>query len=275
MSRKSLDSILTDVDEPEESPDNEQPAEIEAEAPVDELEDSPDNDEPEEQPEAKAKAEPKEKSESEGEGKKDGLPPWMHARVKSASEAKEAAERRAAELETRLRQLEQQPQQDPQSIQEVIQSTVGQALTTYEQRQNQQDWERRVNESHVTAAEKFGEEVTQSAAQWAADRMSYDPAFAQQLRGHPQPTVFSVQEFNKAQAYQELDKYGGDLEKFIEAKLAERGQVQTDEPASPQVQSQKQGKMPGNFSGTPSARTGRSGPSFTGPTPLGDLLNNS
>ena len=268
MSRKSLDSILTDVDEPEESPDNEQPAEIEAEAPVDELEDSPDNDEPEEQPEAQAKAEPKDKSEPEGEGKKDGLPPWMHAKLKAKEEKAAAAERQAQELQRQLEQIQQQ-QHAPQ------QPSLEEYLTQMQATQAQQALETRKAVSKRFAIADFGDEEVSRAEAWAFDACAADPALNMRMYNSDDPFRDAVIEFRKAQSFVELDKYGGDLEKLIEAKLAERGQVQTAEPASPQVQSQQQGKMPGNFSGTPSARTGRSGPSFTGPTPLGDLLSNS
>lgn len=270
MSRKSLDSILTDVDEPEESLDNEQPAEIEAEAPVDELEDSPDNDVSEEQPaEAKAKeADPKDKAEPEDDSKKDGLPPWMHAKLKAKEEKAAAAERQAQELQRQLEQVQQQIQQQPQH-----QPSLEEYLAQMQATQAQQALETRKAMSKRFAIADFGEEEVKQAEAWAFDACAADPALNQRMYNSDDPFRDAIMEYRKAQSFVELEKYGGDLNKLVEAKLAERGQVQTDEPASPQVSSQQQ-KMPGNFSGTPSARTGRSGPSFTGPTPLGDLLNN-
>lgn len=260
MSRKSLDHILNDVDEPEvtlDAPKESEPVKAE----TDEHEDTPDTEVAEvkaEKPEPKAKAE-------EGDDKKDGLPPWMHARVKSATEAKTAAEKRAEEAERRIAEYEAMMRGGQQQ-----QPTLENYLQQMQAQQASEIQKLKVSQSRRAAVSEFGAEEVERAIAWAYDRCSADPQFNQMMWQSGDPAFDAVREFRKAQTFLELEKYGGDLNKLIEAKLAERGQVQTDEVASPQVQSQR--KMPGNFSGQPSAQTGRSGPAWTGPKPLSDLL---
>jgi hypothetical protein len=270
MSRKSLDHILNDVDEPEESLDTEQKAEeVKAEAIETDEADGDDLDEPEKA--AATEEKPSEKADKdEGDDKKDGLPPWMHARVKSATEARSAAEKRAEEAEAQLRQWQewaasqQQGQEHQPSIEDVIQ--------TVQQQNAQQAYGTKYAVSKRFAVSDFGAEEVKNAEAWAYDACAADPQLNARMLASDDPVGDAVREFRKVQAYSQLDQYGGDIDKLIEAKLAERGQVQTDEPASPQAQTQTQRKMPGNFTGSPSAQSGRAGPAFSGPTPLSDLL---
>lgn len=271
MSRKSLDHILNDVDEPEESLDTEQKVEeVRAEPVKTDETDGDDLDEPEKTAATEEKSSDK-ADKDEGDDKKDGLPPWMHARVKSATEAKTAAERRAEEAEARLAEYERRSQGQQQ---EQPQHTLEDVLSDFQMRQQRQIKDMQIASSVRLANSEFGAEEVQRAMAWATDRCSADPQFNQQMWDEAEPAFLAVKEFRKAQTYAQLEQYGGDIDKLIEAKLAERGQIQTDERASPQAQSQTQRKMPGNFSGSPSAQTGRAGPAFSGPTPLSDLLNN-
>lgn len=265
MSRKSLDHILNDVDEPEVSLDKPEAEEVAAKV-TDEAEDTPDTPEPE-APKAKEAA-PKEKDDPEADDKKDGLPPWMHARVKAATEARTAAEKRAQELEQQLAQMRQQPAQQQQP-------TLEGYLQGIQQQTNERLYNMAYTMSRNFAVSQYGAEEVSQAEAWAYDVCAANPEVNARYMQSQDPVGQAVADYRKAQTFMELEKYGGDLNKLIEAKLAERGSIQTDEAASPQVQPQTQRKMPGNFSGQPSAKTGRSGPSYSGPTPLGDLLNNS
>ena len=267
MSRKSLDDILNDVDETEVSLDK--GAEASARIETDDPEDDPDANDAkaaaqEQKPEAKAKDDPDEAD--KGDDKKDGLPPWMHARVKAATEARAAAERRAQELEQQLTRLSQQPQQEQQP---TLESYLQQMQMQTEQRLYQMTYAM----SRNAAIAQYGAEEVAQAEAWAYEVCAADPQANQRFLQSQDPIGQALAEYRKAQTFAELEKYGGDLNKLIEAKLAERASIQTDERASPQVQTQKQ-KMPGNFSGQPSAQTGRSAPAWGGPKPLSDLLNN-
>ena len=260
MSRKKLEHILNDVDDPEETLDD--APEVEAKAKTDEAEDT--LDEPEQ---AAAKSEtPTDKAEKEEDDKKDGLPPWMHARVKSATEAKTAAERRAEEAERRIAEYEQMLRQQNGQQQEP---TIADYLQQLQAQGNWQNYETKRSFSRRFAVTEFGPEEVKQAEAWAYDACSVNPELNNRFLSSDDPVGDAVREFRKAQTFSELDKYGGDINKLIEAKLAERGAVQMDEPASPQA---TQRRMPGNFSGNPSARSGRSGPAYSGPKPLSDLL---
>lgn len=252
MSKKSLDDLIRSTDEPEESLDlapRKEEAPIKAEKPI--------SDEAIETPETP-------RTEPDDDKDKSGLPPWMHARVKAASEAKTAAERRAEEAERRAAELERRVQQyggdEPQP-------TLQDAFMTFEQRQQRALKDTQIDMSKRMAAVQFGEETVSEAMKWATDRCSADPQFNQQMWDTPAPAFLAVQEYQKAQSIAELDKYGGDINKLIEAKLAERGGL--DLAPSPQVTTRK---LPGNFASAPAASAQRGGPAFKGPTPLGDLL---
>lgn len=259
MSKKSIDDLIRSVDEPEESMDTPQ----KKEAPEVKAE-KPEPDASLEQPETRA--------DPEDEKDKSGLPPWMHARVKAAAEAKTAAERRAEEAERRAAERERQLQEMQRQLQqqgyEQPQPTIADYLQQVQAQAEWQNYQTKRAVSRRFALSEFGEEEVQQAEAWARDACSSDPELNNRFLSSEDPVGDAVREFRKAQTFSELDKYGGDIEKLIEARLAERG-VQTDVPASPQV---SQRKMPSNFSTAPAATAQRGGPAFKGPTPLGDLL---
>lgn len=258
MSKKSIDDLIRSVDEPEESldtPQKKEAPEVKAETPEPALV---------EQPETRA--------DPEDDKDKSGLPPWMHARVKAAAEAKTAAEKRAEEAERRAAERERQLQEMQAALEQQgyqqPRATMADAFESLRTEQQRQIKDTQILMSRRMAAAEYGEETVEQAMKWATDRCDADPQFNDLMWKTPEPAFVAVREFQKAQAYMELEKYGGDINKLIEAKLAERG-VQTDVPASPQV---SQRKMPSNFSTAPAATAQRGGPAFKGPTPLGDLL---
>lgn len=258
MSKKSIDDLIRSVDEPEDSldtPQKKEAPEVKAETP---------EPTPVEQPDTRA--------EPEDDKDKSGLPPWMHARVKAAAEAKTAAEKRAEEAERRAAERERQLQEMQQALQQQgyqqPQPSLQDAFLNLKSQQDRQIKDTQILISRRMAAAEYGEETVDQALKWATDRCDADPQFNDLMWKTPEPAFVAVREFQKAQTLMELDKYGGDINKLIEARLAERG-VQTDAPASPQV---NQRKMPSNFSTAPAATAQRGGPAFKGPTPLGDLL---
>lgn len=252
MSKKSLDDLIRSTDEPEESLDlapRKEEASVKAEKPI--------PDETIDQPETP-------RTDPDDEKDKSGLPPWMHARVKAASEAKTAAEKRAEEAERRIAEMERRVQQYGG---DAPRPTLQDAFLTFEQRQERALKDTQIDMSKRMAAAQFGEDAVAEALNWARDRCDADPQFNEMMWQTPAPAFLAVQEFQKAQAYMELEKYGGDINKLIEAKLAERGGLE----AEPSPQATKR-KMPGNFASAPAASAQRGGPAFQGPTPLGDLL---
>lgn len=256
MSKKSLSSILADVDEREESPDTEiveQPERVEA------VED-------EEADAGEPKGEQVEAEPEAGDDKKDGLPPWMHARVKSSAEAKAAAERRAEEAERRAEALEQQMQQAQQY--EQPEPTLGDHLAQMQLTADQKIKATQVVMSKRMASAEFGADTVEQALAWAFQRCDADPQFNQKMWSSNEPAFDAVVEYRKAQTIAQLDQYGGDIDKLIEAKLAERGGAQPSATPSPQATR----KLPGNFATGTNAGGQRSGPAYSGPKPLGDLL---
>lgn len=247
-----MDELIRSVDEPEDSLDN---AARKEEAPA--KAEKPEPDPTIETPETP-------RTEPDDDKDKSGLPPWMHARVKAASEAKTAAEKRAEEAERRIAEMERRIQQQGG---EAPQPTLQDAFMTFEQRNQRALKDTQIDISKRMAAAQYGEETVKEALKWAEDRCSADHQFNMQMWETPAPAFLAVQEYQKAQSIAELDKYGGDINKLIEAKLAERGAL--DAAPSPQV---NQRKMPGNFASAPAASAQRGGPAYKGPTPLGDLL---
>lgn len=207
-----------------------------------------------------------------GDGKQDeaknGLPPWVHARVKAADEK---AERYRQELEQmRLQQqpsMQQQPamqQYQPSQIEQVIGSLQQENLQT------------RVSFSERLAKQEFGEEVVSQAVQWGRDKCDVDPNFNALLAQSADPVGDAVRAFRQEQTMQELSKHGGDLEKLIEAKLAERiAQTSTDAGGTGEQQSTPtpQSAMPRNFATSSNAHSARGASGgYSGPTPLSELL---
>lgn len=258
MSKKSLDDLIRSTDEPEESLDlapRKEEAPVKAEKP-----------EPDASPEL-----PETRTEPEDDKDKSGLPPWMHARVKAASEAKTAAERRAEEAERRAAERERQLYEMQQSLEQQgyqqPRATMQDAFETLRSEQQRQIKDTQILMSRRLAATEFGEDTVEQAMKWATDRCDADPQFNDLMWKTPEPAFVAVREFQKAQTMMELDKYGGDINKLIEAKLAERGGFEAT--PSPQATTRK---LPGNFASAPAASAQRGGPAFKGPTPLGDLL---
>lgn len=267
MSRRDLDSILNEVDEPEETPDVPETMEREA-LPVTEEPEPEVSEEP--TPESSQEAEPTQTEGGDGDGEEQkGLPPWMHARLK-------AKEDKIAALEARLQQQAQvQPpaqQQQPDPTMSV-QSYVDQQTAAIEAKVQEQLLIANNRQTAVLLAQQHGQEQVDQAVAWARDRQAADPAFRQAAISSGSPIEFAMREFQREQVNQELARYGGDLDKLVEAKMAERlSQGQAEEPV-PQQQSSQLGSMPADFSKTSSKRGSGRTATFVGPTPLSKLLD--
>jgi hypothetical protein len=279
--QKSLDRILTDVDEPEESLDAQQAeaeAPEEAQAPEAEAEAEPSDDQAESS-DAKPDAE-----QAEGEAEnKDGLPPWMHARLKGEQEKakrereeRERIEREYREAQSQLQQMQQLYQQQTGDQQ---QPTIEDVLNHMQQSQTMQAQQMKVAFSKRLAAQEFGQEVVNEAFAWAQQEADRNPQFNQALWQSAEPAYDVVQAYRRQQTQNELEKYGGDLDALIQARMAQQGHA-PQQPAAgatgePQQAQPQQGRaMPSNFASGPGSSGGQRGkPEYGGPTPLSKLLN--
>jgi hypothetical protein len=260
-----MDQLL--ADEMEDSLDNVPEAEVEEQAePEPEAKDEPEKTEadatdPEDGSEVEANSNP--------EDRKDGLPPWMHARIKAADEKAQKAMAEAEDYRRRMesfmeqqRQQPQQPQQQPDQMQHVLSAV------------EQQNFNTRLAFSKRFAAQEFGQEEVEQALKWGRDRCEVDKHFNQQVYTSQDPVADVVKAYRMDQTRMELDQYGGDINKLVEAKLAERMSQQPDAGDTGEIRtpSQPQGRMPSNFATSSNESRGRTGTSYSGPTPLSELL---
>lgn len=275
-----LDDLLKiETDEVEESPDNPTPAptaeaatsapEVKAEGKTDPA-----------TPAATTQDQPQgDGEEVEHKRRMTALPKWAHERLSANNEkaaaserariaAEQAAEARAArivELETYIQNNghsppEQQEADPRQEFQQAIWET-----------KKELGWER--------AVEKHGQEMPSQATHWANDKAQSDPDFGKRLWLAADPVGFSIREFKKAQAADELDKHGWDLDALVKAR-APQPAVQTQPTAQTQpaavvtkgASPTPASPLPSDFASAPSGG-GRTAPVFAGPTPLGQLLN--
>lgn len=271
MSRTDLESILADVDEPEETPDAPETMEREA-LPVTEPE-ADAGDEPGQTPQDGGDEEPStaEASADEPDEQKQGLPPWMHARLKAKDD-------KIAAMEAKLRQLEAQPQPQPHQPAApdpnmTVQSYVDQRTDDMGRQVAAEIRGMKLQVSRQIHEQQHGVEVVSQAVEWARDKQWSDPAFQQRALSAPDPIGFAMDEFRKEQVNQELAKYGGDLDKLIEARMAERASPGQGQSPPPQQQTPQPGPMPSDFSTTSSKRGSGRTATFSGPTPLSKLLD--
>ena len=254
-----LDDILNDqIDEVEESPDTPQ-AEPEAVSAT-----------PEPPPEEASSEKPEDPSPSipDPSDDKTGLPPAFHARVKAANEAKKAAEDRANELERQLAALQTQPQQ-----QEQQQPTINDVLTNMQSATQQQIQQMKVSMDRRLAEQVHGPELVGQAYEWAVSKCASDPVFNNKMMQSGSPITDAVAAFNQELLAVELQQYGGDINKLIEAKIAERGSA-AQETAPVTTQQAPAMAMPSDFSKASSkTQGGNRSQAWSGPTPLGDILN--
>lgn len=269
---KSLDDILNDVDEREESPDH---PETEVEALPDE---TPETEAKSKKPPDVETDEKASTEDSQSDEEKTGLPAWMHARLKAEQE-------KAGKYKTELEKIQseyQQTQTQLQQFQDWYQQQTGQQVSQEEQMANylqQLQWQQqdqlrqqRIAISKRFAVQEYGQEEVNRALDWAKAKADADPAFNETALNHPEPVYLAVEAYRKEIAAAELDKYGGDIDKLIEARMAAKQSAQT-EPQTSQPEQSARGAMPSNFATAPNQnKGGRSASGWSGPTPLSQLL---
>lgn len=264
---KSLDDILSDVDEQEESLDR-----PEAEAAPEPGTQTKSEPEPE-------KVEAKQEQPPE-EGSKDGLPPWMHARIKAAQEKADAAERQRQELESRFNETNQQLSQFQQWYQQqtgqqvTAEQRIGQQIEQMQANFSEQLRQRDLQVNRAMAEQRHGAELVEQAHKWGLDKCDADPAFNQAVAQSATPYDYVVDQYRRELALQQLDQYGGDLDKLVAARMAEANTQNLESQPETSTGSVAQA-MPGDFASAPNQKGGgqaRSGTAFAGPTPLSKLL---
>lgn len=266
MARKSLDDILDDNDEPETET-------VEAEAPA--VEEKPEQQprdengrfaekgvEPE-QPEAETQeAEPEVEPPSTGK-----LPKDVYEPLKAVRSENQALKDQLEALRQEIQKQQQEPKDPPppppsmwEDEQGWQQHFGGQVVS---QAVQQSAYTNKLNTSEFYARkniEGFNDEW-ESLNKWLTD----NPAIAQQAAGDFDPWGFAWRQYQNQRTIQEL---GATDVKSLEAKLREQilAELQANAPVEP-------AKVPPSLSNKRSVGS-RSGPAWSGPTPLGDLIGN-
>lgn len=291
MSREqtSMDDLLSrrQVDERERSPDDPPSIAESSEPEAFEAREAFTDTDVQDQPQAREKPEPRSKSvKDDDDGGADsesrrmsGLPKWAYMRLQANNQKAEAAERRAAEMEARLKQLETQRQPvqgDDEEAEETWDQWTTKKVDSVAQQMERQNWEVRNNFGWKLALQQHGQELPTQAAAWANDRAKADQDFARRVFQAPDPVEYSITEFKRAQFEDEAAKYGWDLDKLAQARLGKQQNQQQPQPAAGDrsgaaSQPQTETRMPSDFASTGSGAGRVNGD--TGPTPLSDLLS--
>lgn len=220
-----------------------------------------------------------EQAPGDGERKRPvNLPKWAHERMRANDEKTTAAERRAAEVERqaeadrqRVRELEEYIQNNghtpPEQEQQQFDPKAYTDAAIFDTR-NELGWER--------AVEKYGQDLPHQATNWAGDRCKADDHFRQQVFKAVDPVAFSIREFKKAQTVTELEKFGGDLDAMVKARVEEA--LKAKPAATPTADAApapaRQQTQPNDFAGAASSpAAANTDPQRAGPRPLGELLN--
>lgn len=113
-------------------------------------------------------------------------------------EKRQAATRRADELEAKLKSFEQ-----PQRVPDVTSDPAG-WQAQQEQRFEHAKLDLKMEMSGRYAAQTFGQDVVQTAMAWGKDRTAADPFFGQKFLQSPDPFGFLVAEHRRANALGKL-----------------------------------------------------------------------
>lgn len=266
MARKSLDEILDGNDEPEVVEQNE-PETVTQEEP-----------QPEPQPRDESgkfapkgdQEEPQEAPEEPQEEPPSSKPDAGVLAAKQAEKAKrQAAEKErddfARQLEALRNEIQQQqkpkePEAPPPSLWEDENAWGGQLVSRAVQ---QSAYQAKLQMSEMLMAEQF--EDFADIKQQLTEYVGNNPALNQQVAESQHPWRTAYQAFKNQQTMQEL---GATDVATLEAKLREQilAELQAGAPV-------EQPKIPTSLS-TKRNVGSRSGPAWTGPTPLGDLIGN-
>lgn len=216
---------------------------------------------------------PKDTGETQAESAESGTPPQESEPERVPLTALKDERQKRQQLEERLRQydeyfarLNEQPQEvpdqfaDPEGHQAyVIEQAVSKALERLTPQLRQERTVSRAEVSEMLARQKYSDYDQKIEA--FKEAIQDNPFLIQQVQQAPDPATFA---YNAANKYLEAKQYGtaSPTRDQIEAEIREK--VIDELGLSP--------KVPSTLAGDRSVGS-RSGPAWTGPTPLGDILN--
>lgn len=147
-------------------------------------------------------------------------------------EKRQAAERRAQEIEQQLAQLRQQQQAQPQAAPPSVYEDPEGFAGFMQQQIAQQSLNAKLQISEDLARTKHGDEIVDQARDWTLQRFQTNPAFQQEVLSHRNPYEYAVQAYRKEQAFQKLQ--GADLDQLL-ALYAQQQQQAANPLAAPAV----------------------------------------
>lgn len=160
-------------------------------------------------------------------------------------EKRQAAERRAQDLERRLQEVEQQreapatpdPYEDPAGYQAF-----------QDQRFAQAEWNMRLNLSESMVTAQLGKDTVETAKAWALGQGN-NPTFVREMQGHPNPYQYVVEAYQRDQFVSQVQP--SDYEAF---KAWQAAQAAAPQPAPAPAAPQQPAAIPRqSLAGAPSA----------------------
>lgn len=133
------------------------------------------------------------------------------------------AERRAAELEARLKPASDvpDPYDDPDAYRQYVNNDVQAQVTNLKFQMSDQ-----------MARQVHGADTVDKAAEWATERAKSNPAFAAAYMREPHPIDWIVREHKRDSIYSQLPTDVSSLDEYIEREIAKRSQTAPPAAAS-------------------------------------------
>jgi hypothetical protein len=201
----------------------------------------------------------------------DRLPQAEYAALKDERQKRQQLEARLAELETYLQSQQRQPTapppdmfDDPDGFKAHLRDQI---LAELQPALQQQGAISRAEFSEMQARRQY--EDYDAKIEVFKEALAANPFLLNELKQAPDPAVFA---YNAANKFLEAKQYGtaAPSREQIEAELREQIEAELREQIMAEINLNRP-KAPSTFAGDRSVGS-RSGPAWTGPAPLGDLL---
>lgn len=158
-------------------------------------------------------------------------------------EKRQRADAEVERLKRELAQIQQQSQRKEEPAPDIYENPEGyqQHIQTQYQRELQNQ---KVSQSEFLARREFGDEMFETVDNWLR---TDGGQYVQQLLQHPSPYHAAVDLYRKEQAASQLKAHDFDIEKLVQARLAQmQGQQPNPAPAAqqPTPEAKPQAKMP-------------------------------
>jgi len=203
------------------------------------------------------------------------LPKWAREHVTNANKTVREAEAQLADARRRQAQPQPQPQQyegpaldplaDPDGYHRAIQESLRGELQTFQLQTT-------LTLSERFAKQQHGADAFEDCRAW----LSTKPDIEQWAIRQPDPWGAAFTQFQRERVVEEVGDdpaaYRKRLEDQIRAEILAE-QQRDPAPANPQMRAQPNQTPPPATAGVRSAAPRSGAPAFTGPTPLGDILN--